>query len=262
MNINENNSKLRQNIYFTALIDIVREAGSVILNFYNNQEPNITYKTDQSPLTEADLMSHKVISSQLSSISQIPIISEESENIHTKSEIYWLIDPLDGTKEFISKNGEFTVNIALIENHFPLIGIVFHPVSGIAYIGGKNLGAIKIEETNEHKDIFVSGAHSPIRVVASRSHLNESTKNFIKELGSVTTIHSGSSLKLCLVAEGLADIYPRLAPTSEWDTAAAQAVVEGAGGSVLTLDGSRVKYQKENILNPDFIVRGANKLSV
>jgi len=262
MNINDNNSKLRQNKYFTALIDIVREAGSVILNSYNNQEPNITYKMDQSPLTEADLMSHKVISSQLSSISQIPIISEESENIHTKSEIYWLIDPLDGTKEFISKNGEFTVNIALIENHFPLIGIVFHPVSGIAYIGGKNLGAIKIEETNEHKDIFVSGAHSPIRVVASRSHLNESTKNFIKELGSVTTIHSGSSLKICLVAEGLADIYPRLAPTSEWDTAAAQAVVEGAGGSVLTLDGSRVKYQKENILNPDFIVRGNNKLSV
>tara|TARA_B110000090_G_scaffold2905_1_gene2963 strand:- start:47 stop:703 length:657 start_codon:yes stop_codon:yes gene_type:complete len=217
---------------------------------------------DQSPLTEADLMSHKVISSQLSSISQIPIISEESENIYTKSKIYWLIDPLDGTKEFINKNGEFTVNIALIENHFPLIGIVYHPVSGIAYIGGKSLGAIKIEETNEHKNIFVSGTDSLIRVVASRSHLNESTKNFIKELGSVTTIHSGSSLKFCLVAEGLADIYPRLAPTSEWDTAAAQAVVEGAGGSVLTLDGSRVRYQKENISNPDFIVRGANKLSV
>ena len=144
MNINDNNSKLRQNIYFTALIDIVREAGSVILNSYNNQEPNITYKMDQSPLTEADLMSHKVISSQLSSISQIPIISEESENIYTKSEIYWLIDPLDGTKEFLNKNGEFTVNIALIDQGYPTLGIVYAPVLSNFYIGGSSLGSIKI----------------------------------------------------------------------------------------------------------------------
>ena len=261
MNKKTNNSKLRQNIYFTALIDIARQAGAKILDSYNNQHLEITYKNDESPLTDADINSHKIISSELMAISNLPIISEESETIYTKSENYWLIDPLDGTKEFINKNGEFTVNIALIENQFPTIGIVYHPLKGVAYIGGSNLGAIKIDSSNDQKNILVSQYTTPIRVVASRSHLNDLTKNFINSLGLVQTIQSGSSLKFCLVAEGIADIYPRLGPTSEWDTAAAQAVVEGAGGSVLTLEGTRLHYQKENILNPHFVVRGNNTLN-
>lgn len=262
MNKKTNNSKLRQNIYFMALIDIARQAGAKILDSYNNQHLEITYKNDESPLTDADINSHKIISSELMAISNLPIISEESESIYTKSKNYWLIDPLDGTKEFINKNGEFTVNIALIENQFPIIGIVYHPLKGVAYIGGSNLGSVKIEPTNDQKNILVSEPTTPIRVVASRSHLNDFTKTFINSLGSVKTIQAGSSLKFCLIAEGIADIYPRLGPTSEWDTAAAQAVVEGAGGSVLTLEGTRLHYQKENILNPHFVVRGNNTLNL
>ena len=261
MNKKTDNSKLRQNIYFTALIDIARQAGAKILDSYNNQHHEITYKNDESPLTDADINSHKIISSELMAISNLPIISEESESIYTKSENYWLIDPLDGTKEFINKNGEFTVNIALIENQFPTIGIVYHPLEGFAYIGGSKLGAIKIDSSNDQKNISVSQPTTPIRVVASRSHLNDLTETFINSLGSVKTIQAGSSLKFCLIAEGVADIYPRLGPTSEWDTAAAQAVVEGAGGSVLTLEGTRLHYQKENILNSHFVVRGNNTLN-
>ena len=262
MSIKENNNKLRQNIYFNALIDIVRQAGSAILDSYITQDPKVTYKFDKSPLTEADLNSHKIILNQLMAISELPIISEESESIYTKSESYWLVDPLDGTKEFINKNGEFTVNIALIKNSFPIIGIVYHPVTGVSYIGGKALGSIKIDEKNKQKNILVSKPNMSIRVVASRSHLNDSSKDFIEKLGSVQTVYAGSSLKFCLVAEGLADIYPRLSPTSEWDTAAAQAVVEGAKGSVLDLQGRRLSYQKNNIINPSFIVRGNNYIDI
>ena len=262
MNILSYDDKLRQNEYYHYLIDIVRKAGSSILDCYKNHDPNITYKVDRSPLTEADLKSHTIISNSLSSISDIPIVSEESDTIYITTKTYWLIDPLDGTKEFINRNGEFTVNIALIDNHFPSIGIVYHPVSDAIYIGGKDLGAVKINKSNQYKNLRVSKVCSPVRVVASRSHLNNNTKNYIEKLGLVDTHYSGSSLKFCLVAEGLADIYPRLSPTSEWDTAAAQAVVEGAGGSVLTLDNNRMIYQKTNIINNHFVVRGDNSLNI
>ena len=262
MNKKTNNSKLRQNMYFRALIDIARRAGAKILDYYHNQHLEITYKNDESPLTDADINSHKIISSELMAISNLPIISEESKSIYTKSEKYWLIDPLDGTKEFINKNGEFTVNIALIENQFPTIGIVYHPLKSVAYIGGSNFGSVKIDSSNDQKNILVSQPTTPIRVVASRSHLNDLTTTFINSFGSVKTIQAGSSLKFCLIADGMADIYPRLGPTSEWDTAAAQAVVEGAGGSVLTLEGGRLCYQKNNIRNPYFVVRGKNTLNL
>jgi 3'(2'), 5'-bisphosphate nucleotidase len=164
------------------------------------------------------------------------------------------VDPLDGTKEFISKNGEFTINIALIENRYPTLGYVHSPVNKTLYVGGLNKGAFKVIDSSI-EEIFVSPSQDPMRIVASRNHLNEETKKFISQFKSYTLLQAGSSIKLCMIAEGLADIYPRLAPTSEWDTAAAQAIVEGAGGSVRDLNNERLAYQKNDILNPYFIVK-------
>jgi len=262
MSNKENINKLRHHPYFAALLDIVRKSGRIILDIYNDHDPKVLYKEDKSPLTKADLLSHNLICKELSTISDIPIVSEESDEHYTKALTYWLIDPLDGTKEFLNKNDEFTVNIALIEDHVPIIGIVYLPVSGFIYIGGQGLGSVKIDNSNNLKEIKVSIPDKKIKVIASSSHLNNETKNFIKSLGKVDLIQSGSSIKFCLVAEGLVDIYPRLSPTSEWDTAAAQAVVEGAGGSVLTLDAKRLRYQKHDIINPKFIVRGQNFLGI
>jgi 3'(2'), 5'-bisphosphate nucleotidase len=167
------------------------------------------------------------------------------------------VDPLDGTKEFISKNGEFTINIALIENRYPTLGYVHSPINKTLYVGGLNKGAFKVIDSNI-EELFVSSSQDPIRIVASRNHLNEETKKYISQFKNFTLLQAGSSIKLCMIAEGSADIYPRLAPTSEWDTAAAQAIVEGAGGSVQDLKNNRFIYQKDNILNPHFIVRGMN----
>ena len=167
------------------------------------------------------------------------------------------MDPLDGTKEFISKNGEFTINIALIENRYPTLGYVHSPINKTLYVGGLNKGAFKVIDSNI-EELFVSSSQDPIRIVASRNHLNEETKKYISQFKNFTLLQAGSSIKLCMIAEGSADIYPRLAPTSEWDTAAAQAIVEGAGGSVQDLKNKRFIYQKDNILNPHFIVRGMN----
>jgi 3'(2'), 5'-bisphosphate nucleotidase len=167
------------------------------------------------------------------------------------------VDPLDGTKEFISKNGEFTINIALIENRYPILGYVYSPIKKTLYVGGLNKGAFKVIDSNI-EELSVSPSEDPIRIVASRNHLNEETKKYISQFKNFTLLQAGSSIKLCMIAEGSADIYPRLAPTSEWDTAAAQAIVEGAGGSVQDLKNKRFIYQKDNILNPHFIVRGMN----
>jgi 3'(2'), 5'-bisphosphate nucleotidase len=208
-------------------------------------------------LTKADIVSHELIEKRLSSISSYPIISEESDNFYTKESKYWLVDPLDGTKEFISKNGEFTINIALIENRYPILGYVYSPIKKTLYVGGLNKGAFKIIDSNI-EELFVSSSQDPIRIVASRNHLNEETKKYISQFKNFTLLQAGSSIKLCMIAEGSADIYPRLAPTSEWDTAAAQAIVEGAGGSVQDLKNNRFIYQKDNILNSHFIVRGMN----
>jgi 3'(2'), 5'-bisphosphate nucleotidase len=208
-------------------------------------------------MTKADIVSHELIKKCLSSISSYPIISEESDNFYTKESKYWLVDPLDGTKEFISKNGEFTINIALIENRYPILGYVYSPIKKTLYVGGLNKGAFKVIDSNI-EELFVSSTQDPIRIVASRNHLNEETKKYISQFKNFTLLQAGSSIKLCMIAEGSADIYPRLAPTSEWDTAAAQAIVEGAGGSVQDLKNNRFIYQKDNILNPHFIVRGMN----
>jgi len=251
----DKNDKLRHFEFFLEIQSCLQDCSSKIIEIYNKFEQSISYKKDNSPLTDADLASNNLINKCLSSIASYPIISEESDNFYTSENKYWLVDPLDGTKEFINKNGDFTINIALIENQFPLVGYVYSPIKKTLYFGGLNKGSFKVFESNI-EEISVSKLHDPVRIIASRSHLNEDTQKFISQFKNYELLQAGSSIKFCMVAEGSADIYPRLAPTSEWDTAAAQAVVEGAGGSVQDLNNQRLNYQKKNILNPFFVVRG------
>ncbi|MEA2068621.1 MAG: 3'(2'),5'-bisphosphate nucleotidase CysQ [Verrucomicrobiota bacterium] len=258
------------------------EAGEAILEIYA-QDFEVEFKADESPLTSADKAAHNIIARALEA-TPYPVLSEESAEIsyderkHWKT--YWLVDPLDGTKEFIKKNGEFTVNIALIENGVPILGIVYVPVEHILYFGG-NQGAFKavqgkhfqtleellekLPEIGSFQRLEVSGVpSSPLRVVASKSHCNDETRTFIADLeaehGKAELVSRGSSLKLCMVAEGSADIYPRIAPTMEWDTAAAHAVVNAAGGTVVVFGTAKaLEYNKENLLNPYFVVRGLHE---
>jgi 3'(2'), 5'-bisphosphate nucleotidase len=223
----------------------------------------VTHKEDDSPLTQADLASHRIICSALQKLTpDVPCLSEESATIDfaTRSgwNEYWLIDPLDGTKEFIKRNGEFTVNIALIRDHEPVLGVVHIPVSGESFTGSVEHGARRISQEGESSAIRVrQPAAKPLIVVGSRSHANPVLESFLEQLGDHELISMGSSLKFCVVAEGKADFYPRLGPTSEWDTAAAHAVVVAAGGKVVKLDGTPLRYnQKESMLNPEFLVIG------
>ena len=245
------------------VVALAVEAGNAILEVYAT-DFDVQSKDDTSPLTQADLASHRSIVAGLEALSpEIPIISEESglPEFEERSswQRYWLIDPLDGTKEFVNRNGEFTVNIALIEQGRPVLGIVHVPVQEKTYIGCEGHGAERREAGSEATDIRVAEASSsPVRIVGSRSHRGSSLDAFLARLGDTDMVPMGSSLKFCTVAEGNADVYPRLGPTSEWDTAAAQAVVEQAGGSVLELDGKPLSYnQKPEILNPYFVVIGA-----
>ena len=244
------------------LVLLARQAGDAILEVYAT-EFDVQAKDDDSPLTQADMASHRIIDAGLRELTpDIPIISEESglpsfEERRQWSR-YWLIDPLDGTKEFVKRNGEFTVNIALIDQHRPVLGIVHVPVMEKTYTGCEGAGsAVRLQE-NKPTAIQVSEkSATPVRVVGSRSHRGASLDAYLETLGNFEMLPMGSSLKFCLVAEGKADIYPRLGPTSEWDTGAAQAVVEQAGGAVLELDGQVLAYNaKEDILNPHFMVRG------
>lgn len=241
---------------------IAREAGARILDIYNG-EFEVENKTDGSPLTEADKAAHNIIVDRLARLTpDVPVLSEESRAIEYATrkdwQCYWLIDPLDGTREFVKRNGEFTVNIALIENKKPVLGVVYVPVKDILYSASAGTGAIKEDSSGKRLPINVRmykrGAPS---VVASRSHAGEMLQAFLDKVtakeGKPEIVSMGSSLKLCLVAEGVADVYPRLGPTSEWDTAAAQCVVEAAGGQVLSLQGEPLVYNKENILNPMFL---------
>ncbi|MBC8206032.1 MAG: 3'(2'),5'-bisphosphate nucleotidase CysQ [Kiritimatiellales bacterium] len=235
-------------------MDAALRAGDAILQIYA-RDFEVEFKADESPLTEADKAAHHIICDALEDTG-LPILSEESKTVAYEERkawtTYWLVDPLDGTKEFIKKNGEFTVNIALIENGRPVMGVVYAPVLGIVYCGTLDVergvsNAWKAEDCSgktvaEVMELSVPLPtshipHSTIKVVASRSHCNEETRKFIEALeearGAVELVSSGSSLKLCMVAEGSAEVYPRIAPTMEWDTAAAQAVVEASGGRVV-----------------------------
>jgi len=249
------------------IIELSVRAGESILRIYDT-EFKIDEKKDLTPLTEADLHSHNIIVSGLKSITpDIPIISEEEklENFSSRKrrKQYWLIDPLDGTREFINKNGEFTVNIALIENNIPVLGIVHVPVKSETYIGCKNFGAKKINAMREMKDIAINKKlNTPLKIVGSRSHRGDSLTKFLNFIGEYEFLSVGSSLKFCMIAEGKADLYPRFGPTSEWDTAAAQAVVEQAGGVVINRNLDRLLYnKKECILNSHFYVVGSNLIS-
>jgi 3'(2'), 5'-bisphosphate nucleotidase len=239
-------------------------AGDRILEVYAT-DFDVQSKADESPLTLADLASNKTIVAGLEMLTpDIPIISEEaglppfSERLGWSR--YWLIDPLDGTREFVNRNGEFTVNIALIEDHRPVFGVVHVPVQSKTYIGCEGRGAeLRSSDGSIRKIRVNAAAGNPVRVVGSRSHRGASLDAYLENLGEHDLVPMGSSLKFCVIAEGGADIYPRLGLTSEWDTAAAQAVVEQAGGSVVELDGRSLSYNaKEDILNPWFFVIGAS----
>lgn len=257
------------------VIAISREAGKKILEIYAGDEIEIELKADKSPLTQADIAAHKVIVGGLQQLTpEMPILSEESDElayeIRQQWQTYWLVDPLDGTKEFISRNGEFTVNIALINEGIPVLGVVYVPVKDVLYVGVQKITPAGIESYAFKQiadalpeDIRVRSLDiaATLTVVASRRHGSEALQGTLEKLRrkfvAVETTNMGSSLKICLVAEGAADIYPRLAPTCEWDTAAAQAVVEAAGGLVVDSEFNVLRYNsKEQLLNPFFYVIG------
>lgn len=255
------------------VIAIARDAGAAILEVYNRAETiAVTAKADDSPLTAADLAAHQVIVEALAVLTPgVPVLSEESGelvawNARREWTRYWLVDPLDGTKEFIKRSGDFTVNIALIDGGVPVLGVVYVPVSDRVYAGCAGQGAWRID-SDGRRAIHVrtlaetKARGEPVAVVGSKSHAGERMPALLarieREHGACTMKSMGSSLKICMVAEGAADIYPRLGPTSEWDTAAAQAVVEAAGGTLVGPTLAPLRYNtKESLLNPDFHVLG------
>ena len=239
--------------------EIAYKAGSAILKVYHTSF-QVEIKDDNSPLTIADKKSHQIIEKGLTNLfPNIPILSEEGISIdyaqRSKWKKYWLIDPLDGTKEFIKKNGEFTVNIALIENGKSIFGSVYAPYTKELFWGHKGMGSWKSSNNKKAIKLCVSKPLTKKRIVISRSHPNNLVQSYIDKISEHELIRMGSSLKLCIIAEGKADIYPRLGPTSEWDIAAAQCIVEEAGGKVLEYQkDTPLIYNKKNILNPFFIV--------
>jgi len=242
---------------------IARAAGREILEVYASGAVAPTSKADDSPLTAADLRSHRLIVQRLGELTpELPVLSEESAEVPfaTRSHWprYWLVDPLDGTREFLSRNGEFTVNIALIEGHAPALGIVHVPVTDTTYGGLPGEGAWRARSGAAAQPIRVAArSATPLRVVGSRSHRGDSLDAFLERSGAHELLAIGSSLKFCRVAEGAADVYPRLGPTSEWDTAAAHAVLLAAGGTVSALDGTPLVYNtRERLLNPFFVAFG------
>lgn len=249
--------------FLAPLVEIAVRAGERILAVYDT-DFDVAKKGDDSPLTKADLAAHHEIVAGLQQLTpDLPILSEESAEIPWSArrqwERYWLVDPLDGTKEFVRRNGEFTVNIALIEHGRPVAGVVHVPVSGASYLGAEGAGAFRREKNGDTRAIHVrQPALQPPRVVASRSHRGADVDAYLDRLGEHEIVSMGSSLKICLVAEGQADVYPRLGPTSEWDTAAAHAVLSAAGGAVVqATSGDPLVYNaKESLLNPHFIAYG------
>lgn len=249
-----------------ASCSIAKKAGNLTLNYYQKNNLNVIQKTDQSPLTQADLVANHAIMSELSMISDIPIISEERQPLlelsNRKLECFWLVDPLDGTKEFIKGSDEFTVNIALIENERPVLGVVYAPALDKLYYGAENIGAFYQTANNSAKKLpFTesSNVRSALKVVISASHSDKNTVDFVKQLGiifdmPITSIAAGSSLKICLLATGEADLYPRLGNTYGWDIAAGHAILRCAGGELYCLEKNNpMCYLSDALLNPYFI---------
>ena len=252
------------------LLDAVREiaagAGAEIMRIYA-RDFDVDFKADESPLTEADMASHRHIVAALHRLTpDLPVLSEESSSvdysIRRDWQRFWLVDPLDGTKEFIKRNGEFTVNIALIDGHEPVLGVVTAPARDAEFFGHKGIGAWRVRSGGEPEAIAVSRREAgTLRVVGSRSHRGASLDEFLAQLDDYEMVPMGSSLKICLVADGTADVYPRLGPTSEWDTAAAHAVLLAAGGELVTSDGQPLLYNASpELLNPHFLAIGNRRV--
>jgi 3'(2'), 5'-bisphosphate nucleotidase len=250
------------------IVVIAREAGSAIMALYNARDPVVATKADSSLLTEADLRSHEVIVKGLAKLNpEWPILSEEGPEISFAErevwDYFWLIDPLDGTKEFLGRNDEFTVNVALIERHAPILGVVYAPALGCLYSAAKGMGAWK---SNDHGQVQIcvgKTGNQRIRVMVSRSHRGPEellSRELLSRVSGVSNnlefVAMGSSLKFCLVAEGVADFYPRTGRTMEWDTAAAQCILEEAGGKVVDLEGSSISYNKPMLFNSGFLAQG------
>jgi 3'(2'), 5'-bisphosphate nucleotidase len=243
------------------VVQLARTAGAAIMEVYRSEDFGETSKADNSPLTLADLAAHQCIVAGLARLEPLfPVLSEEDANIpyavRSKWVQYWLVDPLDGTKEFVKRNGEFTVNIALVENGVPVLGVVYAPVLDVCYYAARGSGAF-VQRGGKSAQAIKAISHTAgaaIKVVASRSHSDERTAALLQKLGEHECISMGSSLKLCLIAEAAAHFYPRLGPTMEWDTAAAHAVVNEAGGIVCDLKQQALRYNKEDLHNPEFLV--------
>jgi 3'(2'), 5'-bisphosphate nucleotidase len=248
------------------LTDITQQAGHLILNIYNQPSFAIMHKTDNSILTKADIASHTFIVTALQKLyPSIPVISEESDkqyNYHTRKnwQSFFLVDPLDGTKEFIKRNDEFTINIALVEKNAPILGIIHAPALRLTYYAEKNKGAYKIINNEHIKLLPRAKTHQQIRVIASRSHCCEKTNAFLKTLENqgkeIITTNMGSALKFGLLAEDRADIYPRFVPTMEWDTAAGQILINEVGKQIIPLNSNDpLTYNKTVLINPGFIAQ-------
>jgi 3'(2'), 5'-bisphosphate nucleotidase len=247
---------------------IAREAGAAILEVYHRADHGVQRKADASPLTAADLAAHELITAALRRLTpELPVLSEESSEVpwavRQTWTRYWLVDPLDGTKEFVNRNGEFTVNIALIDRGVPAFGVVYVPTLDLLYCGARDLGAWKEDHGQRTRiaTVKVLPGQKQLRVVASRRHGGDELDAWLAQMRNrfpeLELVSMGSSLKICLVAEGRADIYPRLAPTAEWDTAAAQAILEGAGGVLTDTALQPYRYnRKDELLNPHFFALG------
>jgi 3'(2'), 5'-bisphosphate nucleotidase len=254
---------LKDNL-LSKIIEISRVAGDEILDIYGSEEFKVTSKADDSPLTKADIASHKIIKEALNKISpSIPILSEEESEISFKKRSlwkkYWLVDPLDGTKEFINRNGEFTVNIALIENNKSTMGVVHIPCKKETFFGDLEDGSFIIDENNNIDRLNINMKNDEQILLVSRSHLNEDQRRFLADQNEFTVMNRGSSLKFCLVASGIADVYIRLGPTSEWDTAAGEAVVKSAGGIVMNIDRSEIRYNEKSHYKNKYFIAAKNE---
>ena len=249
-----------------SIIEISENAADEILKFYN-VDYDVEVKEDLTPVTSADLAAHNLINNALIKLTpDIPVLSEESSSIpfeeRKKWETYWLVDPLDGTREFIKKNGEFSVNIALISNHKPVLGVIFIPVTRTCYYASSGHGAYKRTKSEITKISVKETQRDSIVIAGSRSYRDSSLDTFLKNIGNYEIISMGSSIKSCLVAEGKVDIYPRLGPTSEWDTAAAQCIVEESGGAITDTSLQPLSYNtKDILLNPHFLVFADNSVN-
>ena len=250
------------NIEIEILLDICREAGSAIMDVYRG-DIQVDTKQDQSPLTDADRASHDIIVKRLrENFPEIPILSEEGRDISFEArscwEQFWLVDPLDGTKEFIKKNGEFTVNIALIEENRPVLGVIYVPAKNLLYWGGEEQPAMLQTGFAPPRPIQARKVDSQegLTVVMSRSHPSPELQDYLTGICIAEKLPVGSSLKFCVIAEGRADLYPRLGSTMEWDIAAGHAILEAAGGQVRKVDGGRLAYNKRDLLNPHFVASG------